>query len=208
MEEIWKDVKGYEGLYKVSNLGRVLGVKSNKIRHFTINNKGYCLVALYKDAVENKVPVHRIVAEAFIQNPDNLPQVNHIDCNKQNNKVNNLEWCDQHYNYKEGMKNFLYSHNENHYFAKLTNKVVKCIPTLYRLGFIRQTVAKILGITVGSVKAIEKGISYRELGLDFRNIKRQKYKDLPNIKLPSYIWNIFKDNTVLNTLIAEGKVSV
>lgn len=206
MKEIWKDIKNYEGLYKVSNLGRVQD-KNGNIKNSYINNKGYCCLSLYKQGVTSHPTLHRVIANAFIENPNNLPQINHIDGNKRNNNVTNLEWCNQRYNYNHGMSKFLYSHNENHYFAKLSNKEVQTIPILYKLGFIRSTIAKILGIEPSSLEAIEKGISYRELGLDF-NITKTKYKDLPNIKLPSYIWEIFKDNTVLNTLIAQGRVSV
>lgn len=206
MEEIWKDIDNYEGLYKVSNLGRIRDYKGN-IKPYYINNKGYCCVSLYKDGKTKHITLHRAVASAFVNNPAHYAQVNHLDGNKENNKASNLDWCNQRQNYDHGMKRFLYSKNEEHYYAKLTNKIVKCIPSLYKLGFTRATVAKILKVNPSSLEAIEKGISYRELGLDF-NFTLTKYKDLPNIKIPSYIWDIFKDNTVLNTLIAQGKVSV
>lgn len=207
MEEIWKKVENYEGLY-VSNLGRVKDSKGN-YKSTYINNKGYHCLSIYdKYSRKTKHPLlHRLVAVAFLDNPLGFNQINHIDTNKNNNKSLNLEWCNQKDNYIHGMNNFLYSHNEEHYFAKLTNEQVKAIPDLYKLGFIRSTIAKILGVNPASIEAIEKGISYRELKLNF-NFPKTKYKDLPNIKLPSYIWNIFKDNTVLNTLISEGKVSV
>lgn len=207
MEEVWKDIKGYEGLYKVSNLGRVKN-SSNKYKKYNINNKGYCLLSLYRDSKEKHFLIHRLVAEAFIPKVENKNQINHKDGNKENNRVDNLEWCNQKENYNHGKERFYYSHNEDHYFAKLTNDIVKCIPELYRLGFIRSTIAKILRLNPSSVEAIENGISYRELNLDFTNVTKLKYKDLPNIKLPSNIREIFKDNTVLNTLISQGKVSV
>ena len=90
----------------------------------------------------------------------------------------------------------------------MTNEQVKCIPTLFNIGFTRATIARILNINPSSVEAIEHKISYRELELNFTNVHYTKYKDLPNIKLPLDVWEIFKDNTVLNTLIAQGKVSV
>lgn len=208
MEEIWKTIKDYESLYEVSNLGRVRSKKTNKIMAMYKQNKGYyCLSLSYKSKTYHPT-IHRLVAEHFLPKIEGMNQVNHIDGDKSNNTVANLEWCNQRLNYNHGMKNFLYSHNENHYFAKLTNEQVKCIPEFYRLGFIRATIAKILNIESSSLEAIENGISYRELNLNFSNIHKSKYKDLPNIKLPSNIWEIFKDNTVLNTLIAQGKVSV
>ena len=115
MQEIFKDIKGFEGLYQVSNLGNVrslphLGKKINRIYggHLLIpqlNLKGYPSVVLHKDNKYVKTArVHRLVAETFIPNPDNLPQVNHKDEDKTNNKVDNLEWCTNKYNETYGTK--------------------------------------------------------------------------------------------------------
>ena len=205
--EIWKYINGYEGLYEISNKGRVRNAEGRILKART-QNKGYFYVTLHSNHKERKFTIHRLVAEAFIPKINGFNQVNHINGNKKDNSVENLEWCNQRLNYNHGMQKFLYSHNENHYFAKLTNEQVKTIPTLFKIGFTRTTISRILNVDSSSIKAIEKGISYRELGLDFSNIKIIKYKDLPNIKIPIDVWNIFKDNTVLNTLISQGKVSV
>ena len=205
--EIWKTIQDYGGLYQVSNTGKVRDLK-NHIKSVYKNNKGYVCLSLYYNRKTYHPTVHRLVAKAFIPNPNNYEQVNHKDCNKENNSVENLEWCNQRYNYNEGMKTFQYSKNEEHYFAKLKNSDIPIIYELYKLGFTRVTVAKIFSINPSSLEAIEKGISYRELGYNFKAIKLTKYKDLPNIKLPSYIRDYFRDNTVLNTFIAQGKVSV
>lgn len=205
--EIWKTIQDYGGLYQVSNTGKVRDLK-NHIKSVYKNNKGYICLSLYYNGKTYHPTIHRLVAKAFIPNPNNYEQVNHKDCNKENNSVENLEWCNQRYNYNEGMRTFQYSKNEEHYFAKLKNSDIPIIYELYKLGFTRATVAKIFSINPSSLEAIEKGISYRELGYNFKAIKLTKYKDLPNIKLPSYIRDYFRDNTVLNTLIAQGKVSV
>lgn len=109
--EIWKDIKGYEGLYQVSNMGRIKSLgngESNKsklkVMKQQINYKGYPMVNLCKNGVPKGFSVHRLVAEAFIPNPNNLPQVNHIDEIKTNNCVENLEWCTAEYNVKYGTR--------------------------------------------------------------------------------------------------------
>lgn len=101
---IWKDVKGYEEYYEVSDTGKVRSkdrwVNNNGTMEFrkgrelrSANCRGYRLVALCVDAKPYKAKVHRLVAEAFIPNPDNKPEVNHINTVKDDNRVENLEWC-------------------------------------------------------------------------------------------------------------------
>lgn len=114
--EIWKDINGYEGLYQVSNLGRVKSVEryikhniynTNKvIKERTLkpinNGTGYQMVNLSKNNQKQQQLIHRLVASAFIPNPNNLPQVNHINENKTDNRIENLEWCDAKYNINYG----------------------------------------------------------------------------------------------------------
>lgn len=107
MKEIWKPVLGYEDRYEVSNLGNVASLKfargsNRRILKQSTNTWGYSQVTLSKDKKKKNVVIHRLVAEAFIENPQNLPQVNHIDENKHNNRADNLEWCDSHYNINYG----------------------------------------------------------------------------------------------------------
>lgn len=110
MEEIWKPIQ-YEG-YEISNLGRVKSYKVDKINGRIMKpskcTKGYLQLDLRLDGrkSENRVhlAIHRLVAEAFIPNPENLPQVNHKDENKENNRVDNLEWCTNEYNARYGTK--------------------------------------------------------------------------------------------------------
>lgn len=101
IEELWKDIEGYKGLYKISNIGRVRSKErynlrgkliKSKIRKPFINNNGYLRVNLSKKNLTKNYSLHRLVALHFISNPDNKEQVNHIDGNKQNNCINNLEW--------------------------------------------------------------------------------------------------------------------
>lgn len=111
--EEWRPVPGYEGLYEVSNMGRVRSLdrmetfggvtRPRKGRELSqIQKRGYRLVKLCKDGCVSAVYVHRIVASAFIPNPNGFPEVNHMDECKTNNAVNNLEWCDRAYNARYG----------------------------------------------------------------------------------------------------------
>ena len=96
--EIWKEVAGYDGKYKVSNLGNVMSMNYRltnkpKLLHPTVNAVGYCELTLTKDGKRTRHQVHRLVAEAFIPNAENKKCVNHIDFDKTNNSADNLEWC-------------------------------------------------------------------------------------------------------------------
>ena len=91
-EEIWKDIEEYEGLYQVSNLGRVYSVKRNKYKKLSKDKDGYLFVCISKQGKHKGYRVHRLVAQAFIPNPENKPQINHIDGDKTNNVMKNLEW--------------------------------------------------------------------------------------------------------------------
>lgn len=96
--EVWRPVKGFEGFYEVSNCGRVKNLKTGFIFKGETDWKGYRRVTLKKKHYK----IHRLVAEAFIPNPYNLPCINHKDCNPSNNCVDNLEWCDYQYNNRYG----------------------------------------------------------------------------------------------------------
>ena len=105
--EVWKDIKGYEGHYQVSDKGRVKSVKFGKERILkpVRDTKGYLAVQLCKNGEIKRCFVHRLVAQTFIQNPNNLPHINHKDEDKTNNSVQNLEWCDSKYNNNYGTHN-------------------------------------------------------------------------------------------------------
>lgn len=110
--EVWKDVKGFEGAYMISNLGRVRsiprkGTRRNEIRAISYTHDGYAKVRLIYKGKDKTARIHRLVAEAFIPNPENKETVNHIDGNKKNNNVNNLEWADRHEQLKHAYKNKL-----------------------------------------------------------------------------------------------------
>lgn len=152
--EIWKEIEGYEGLYQVSNLGNVKSLNKRKGRILkTIKDHfGYLRVRLSKQGELKNHKIHRLVAETFLDNPNNYKQVNHKDENKTNNKVDNLEWCTPKYNCNYGTRN-----------QRITNaqkgKQVLCIET---------------GVIYPSANEVE-----RQLGYNLGNISKccnGKYK--------------------------------
>lgn len=108
LEEIWADLPGYEGLYRISNLGEIVSTPrkgtNGGTKQYRITHKGYAEVTLCKDGKQRTEKVHRLVALTFIPNPNNLPEVNHRDENKLNNRVDNLEWCTTQYNLNYGTR--------------------------------------------------------------------------------------------------------
>ena len=130
---MWKPVKGYEGFYCVSDDGEIKALertmhkgKCHRTWHehilkTAIDAKGYLRTSLSKNGKTSTVKIHRVVAEAFLENPFDLPQVNHIDGNKQNNSVSNLEWISQSDNMKHACKTGLkLCSGENNSCSKLT----------------------------------------------------------------------------------------
>ena len=108
MEEVWKDVVGYEDKYQISNLGRIRSLKDThgnykeRLLNPTPNLRGYLGQCVSKDGIKKRITIHRLVAQTFIPNPNNYPEVNHKDEDKNNNSVSNLEWCTRLYNINYG----------------------------------------------------------------------------------------------------------
>jgi hypothetical protein len=143
--EIWKDIKGYEGLYQVSNTGKIKSLErlrknhsktqivEEKIKSTRKDQQGYLLLDLYKDNKPKTVRVHRIVAETFILNSENKETVNHIDGNKENNDVSNLEWStfeeQNNHLYKNKLKTQSSIERAVKSMNKATSKKTKCIET-------------------------------------------------------------------------------
>lgn len=122
--ERWKDIEGYEGLYQISSCGRVKSLKYGKERILKPgkNKQGYLFVCLSNKTIFLKNRIHRLVAQSFIPNPCNLPEVNHKDEVKTNNYVSNLEWCTRKYNANYGTR--------NERIAKKRSKKILCVETL------------------------------------------------------------------------------
>lgn len=151
--EIWKDIQGFETRYQISDEGRVKSLsrrvpngkgfinKVERILKSRLSFKGYpCIDLNTHEGVKKNIVIHRLVAQAFIPNPENKPQVNHIDGNKQNNAVENLEWVTNSENMKHATINGLRhkpTGSKNHWAKLDENKVVE-IREKYKKGGIRQ----------------------------------------------------------------------
>ena len=176
--EIWKPIKGFEGFYEVSNSGVVKSLpriieRRNKwpypvverVLSQTPSAKGYLIVGLYKDKAQTKKSVHVLVAESFIPNPQNKPQVNHLDCNKKNNSVKNLEWCTNEENFEHARKNNLLPTGERCGNSKLTRKQVieirkRHTPNIYGATL---ALAKEFGISADNIRGIVKRDTWRHI---------------------------------------------
>ena len=112
--EVFKDIENYEGLYKVSNQGRIYSLISNKFLKTRKEKSNYLLIDLCKNGKKKTYSVHRLVASTFLPNPSNLPQVNHKDENPSNNHLENLEWCDAKYNTNYGSRTERMLQNPNY----------------------------------------------------------------------------------------------
>lgn len=125
--EIWMDIPGYEGLYKISNIGRVTAIARSGSKGGIMQSatsKGYCRVILCKNNVRKNWSIHRLVGFSFIPNPDNFPLINHKDGDKTNNRVSNLEWCNHKMNSVHAVNILGIGAGETNGRAKLTKREV------------------------------------------------------------------------------------
>jgi len=183
--EIWKDVFGWEGLYAVSNLSRVKRISNivrtcGTSRNYTnriikervlkgsIDKAGYYRIDLRNGPNRTNALLHRLVAKAFIPNPENKPQINHIDGNKTNNRVSNLEWCTHKENMRHGYKNGLIPiktllKNELSIASKLNNSQVIEIKCRLKNGDRVSDIAKDYPVTRSAIGEIKYGRSWANL---------------------------------------------
>ena len=166
MEEIWKDIPSYEGYYQVSNLGnfrslsRIIKYKNNGTRNYPgksllteTTKDNYQRIVLMKDGIKIRYQAHRLVAMAFISNPENKPFINHIDGNKSNNRVTNLEWC-------TASENMVHADNiglrDMSTHQPSNSKKIKCIETGEIFASYSKAV-KWLGKSYTSISALIRG---------------------------------------------------
>lgn len=179
--ESWLDVAGYEGLYQVSNLGRVKSLgrkvvvrqkryKQPRTMHWKsrilkpainkpTNHKGsYVKIVLRKDGISRTKEIHRLVAAAFIPNPDNKPVVNHIDFDGTNNHFSNLEWCTVAENNRHSNQHGRIGGNR-----KLTKNKVRIVRVMTAAGFQPKTVAKLFNTSRTNVIAIRDKHTWKHI---------------------------------------------
>lgn len=171
-QEIWKDIPGYEGQYQVSNLGNVISLRrycrhtkgyvnhnAPKLRKPHINTSGYYHIRLLKEGLDKSVSVHILVARAFIPNPDGKIQINHIDSNRLNNRVDNLEWCTPRENllhaYRSGNKKSAGKYNGN---SKLNEQDAIQISSL---DLPRRVLAEKFGVSLATIDRIKQGKGWK-----------------------------------------------
>lgn len=141
-DEVWKPIKDFEGYYEVSNKGRIKSLKRNIILNQGNITRGYLGVSLAKEGIHYSKRVHKLVAQAFMPNPANKPSINHINGNKKDNRVENLEWCTPGENMQHAQKcNLLYKGKKKIYCLE-DNKIYESM----------QEVAKDFNVDNGQVK--------------------------------------------------------
>ena len=149
MQEEWRDIKGYENMYQISNMGNVKSLNykqtgREKIMKSLVDKDGYLFVCLCKNRKVKPFKVHRLVAQAFISNPNNYPCVNHKDENKQNNCVSNLEFCTVKYNN-------IYNGRQKRIAEKLSKPVLKIDP-----------ISNEIVAEFPSIKEVERQLGYNQ----------------------------------------------
>lgn len=175
-EEVWRDIVGFEGHYQVSNFGRIKSLArrtpgkhpTDQILKQSNDNYGYKIITLHnaKAGITYKTfTVHRLVANAFIPNPKCLPEVNHIDEDKSNNCVKNLEWCTTKYNLTYGHR-LDCARGERNSKHKLTEEQVLEIRRIYKKGDLKygqSALAKRYGVSHPSIASIVKNETWKHL---------------------------------------------
>ena len=167
MNEIWKDVNGYEGDYQVSSLGRVKSFKygKEKILKPGKGSRGYLTVSLSKNKKGKTIKVHRLVALAFIKNPQGKRTVNHINGVKADNRLSNLEWATDSENIKHAFANGLSCNKGENGTNKLTKKQVIEVRRLSAQGMNRKNIISKLGldVTPNNISEIKAGRSWSHI---------------------------------------------
>lgn len=176
MNEIWKDIEGFEGWYQVSNKGQVRSLDryvnhrsggdrfmKGRILSHSIRS-GYCEVSLWINGEQTGKSIHRLVAETFLPNPNDYPCVNHKDGIKTNNDVSNLEWCTYSENHIHARRTGLNKYyGQSHHFSKLKKDDIPNILDSAKCGIPVKAIARKFGVSDGSIYNIVNGKTWKHL---------------------------------------------
>jgi hypothetical protein len=174
--EIWKDINEFIGYYQISNYGRIKSLSrmihngkgyflsEEKILSPVLDSSGHCQVHLHNDTGRKTLLVHRLVGAAFLPNPLNLPQINHIDGNPENNHLNNLEWCDNSHNQKHAFALGLQCNmGQNHPKTNFVDTDILEIRKLRKLGTKNKDIAEMYGVCPSTISAITRSVNWSHI---------------------------------------------
>lgn len=191
--EVFVSIKGYENYYEISNYGRVRSLynryKMCEFKKPYTRKDGYVVANLIKDGKQTTFYLHRLVANHFIENDDiNMTEINHIDGDKQNNHVDNLEWCTSQQNIIHSYKSNLSKIGFNRTSSKLTEEMVFKIPSLLKDGYSIKQISKLFNVSTTAIHHVLKGDNYGFLGIDF-GYTFKKYNKKDNTEISDEIKN-------------------
>lgn len=160
-----KDITGYEGLYKISEDGYVFSVRRNKIMKPSVDGWKYRQIYLSKSGITTRFSLHRLIAKYFIPNPENKPNINHIDGDKGNNCISNLEWCTQSENIRHAFDNGLCKGLKgiDHPKNKLSELDVIEIRRISNLGLKQSIIANIFNVNQGTIYGIVNRLIWKHI---------------------------------------------
>ena len=197
MIEEYRKLREYP-MYRIYNTGKIYSEYYKKFIHQHPDNSAYLQVTLRGIHGRKTIKTHILVAKAFIPNPYKLPEVNHKDCNKYNNKVTNLEWVSKHDNMKHAS---IYSYKHREELSPLTQDHVRLIPILLKYGFSIKLIASLYRVGHVTIRNIIQKKTWKHLNLDFPKAEFNR----GIIEIGSLLYNkiisLNVDNTVLNSRV-------